>query len=323
MRVLIIILIALSYAKSWSQEPMEGAAQLFQQRCTACHTVGEGDRTGPDLLNVTQHREEGWLIRWIMGPDKMLAEKDPLAMELFKKYKMVPMPNMGVTEAQAKQLIAYIVQKSSAEPQVESSVSKPASSSAPTSEWLGTTQFLAFIIFLVLSLIVTYSFWRVARSTGDPVPVIDMKAAYALRKKLFLGASLVVGGTMVATLSFTPYPVDLRIPDQLIYVAANQFSFTYSSEPIISVEDMGRIPTIGSLEIPRGALVEFRVTSLDVTHAFAIFDPHGSVLAQTQAMPGYVNRLRVKFTEPGHYNVLCFEYCGVAHHLMRTAFVVK
>ncbi len=40
--------------------------------------------------------------------------------------------------------------------------------------------------------------------------------------------------------------------------------------------------------------VEFRVTSLDVNHGMAIFDPDGKLVGQTQAMPGYVNRLFVR-----------------------------
>ena len=42
------------------------------------------------------------------------------------------------------------------------------------------------------------------------------------------------------------------------------------------------------------------------------------IVAQTQAMPGYVNVLRYTFKEPGTYQVLCLEYCGVEHHDMKT-----
>jgi cytochrome c oxidase subunit 2 len=46
------------------------------------------------------------------------------------------------------------------------------------------------------------------------------------------------------------------------------------------------------------------------------------MVAQTQAMPGYVNKLQVRFTKPGDYEVLCLEYCGVAHHGMRAVIKV-
>jgi len=47
------------------------------------------------------------LIRWIKEPDKMLAEKDPLATALLKKYNM-PMPNMRLNDQDVEAVIAYI-----------------------------------------------------------------------------------------------------------------------------------------------------------------------------------------------------------------------
>lgn len=65
-----------------------------------------------------------------------------------------------------------------------------------------------------------------------------------------------------------------------------------------------------------GEPVEFHVTSADVNHGFGVYDEQGVLVAQTQAMPGYVNRLTHVFTEPGTYQLLCLEYCGLAHHAM-------
>jgi cytochrome c oxidase subunit II len=65
-----------------------------------------------------------------------------------------------------------------------------------------------------------------------------------------------------------------------------------------------------------GQTAEFHVTSKDVNHGFALYDPQMHIVAQVQAMPGYTNVLRYTFNEPGVYRVLCLEYCGVAHHQM-------
>ncbi len=75
-------------------------------------------------------------------------------------------------------------------------------------------------------------------------------------------------------------------------------------------------------EVAAGAPVEFRVTSADVNHGFGIYDPTGELVAQTQAMPGYINRLTHVFETPGNYQVLCLEYCGLVHHAMITEIVV-
>jgi len=40
-------------------------------------------------------------------------------------------------------------------------------------------------------------------------------------------------------------------------------------------------------------------------------------------MPGYVNRLGYTFTETGEYEVLCLEYCGLAHHAMVAKIIVR
>ena len=69
-------------------------------------------------------------------------------------------------------------------------------------------------------------------------------------------------------------------------------------------------------QVQMGRPVEFNVTSTDVNHGFGIYDEAGRLMAQVQAMPGYINRLTYVFDAPGTYRVLCLEYCGLAHHDM-------
>lgn len=85
--------------------------------------------------------------------------------------------------------------------------------------------------------------------------------------------------------------------------------------PQQTVEVVGRMwswdVTPDTLEIGRTA--EFRVTSEDVNHGFAIYDPSGRILSQTQAMPGYTNKLHYTFSKPGTYTIQCLEFCGLGH----------
>lgn len=81
---------------------------LFSTRCAACHTIGKGDKIGPDLLGVTNVRDRDWLFRIIWDSDKLIAEKDPIATALFKKYKEVRMPRLGLAEADVNVLIEYM-----------------------------------------------------------------------------------------------------------------------------------------------------------------------------------------------------------------------
>lgn len=104
-----------SYADAPQIRPPSMGEELFRTRCASCHTLGglDGESVGlrgigPDLLGVTRQRDPLWLSRWIREPDRMLAEKDPLALELFERYNRVPMPNLRLDEAAAASLIGYL-----------------------------------------------------------------------------------------------------------------------------------------------------------------------------------------------------------------------
>ncbi len=85
---------------------------LFRTRCSSCHAIGGANaalaKLGPNLFGVTERRERQWLMRWIMEPDVMLAEKDPIAMPMFEAYNKVPMPNMRLTAQETERLMEYL-----------------------------------------------------------------------------------------------------------------------------------------------------------------------------------------------------------------------
>ena len=87
---------------------IDKGAYLFATRCAACHTIGNGDKVGPDLLGVTSVRERAWLSRMIIEPDKLIEEKDPIATSLFKKYREIRMPRLGLPEADVNTLIEFM-----------------------------------------------------------------------------------------------------------------------------------------------------------------------------------------------------------------------
>ena len=82
--------------------------KIFVEKCTACHTIGKGKLVGPDLLGVTTRSEESWLKRQIKEPQTMIAEKDPVVMELLKESNNVPMVPLGLTDAEVEAVIAYL-----------------------------------------------------------------------------------------------------------------------------------------------------------------------------------------------------------------------
>jgi mono/diheme cytochrome c family protein len=78
-------------APGWGQE----AADFFRQNCVSCHTVGGGRLTGPDLKNVTQRKERGWLVEFLQSPQAMVDKGDPYALKLQQEARGVVMPAIG------------------------------------------------------------------------------------------------------------------------------------------------------------------------------------------------------------------------------------
>jgi protein SCO1/2 len=97
-----------SYAEVASSRMPDKREYLFESRCGACHTIGNGDRVGPDLAGVTARRDRAWLSRYLAEPDRMQAEGDPIATALFAKYKNVPMPNLRLSGIEIAALLSYL-----------------------------------------------------------------------------------------------------------------------------------------------------------------------------------------------------------------------
>ena len=93
---------------------VETGQYIFQNRCGVCHTIGQGEKIGPDLLDVTVRRERGWLARYIRAPDELLAEGDPIATALFEKYNRLQMPNLRLAREEVAAVLSYLEARSNA-----------------------------------------------------------------------------------------------------------------------------------------------------------------------------------------------------------------
>ena len=86
----------------------DAGKKIFQEKCTACHTVGSGALVGPDLKGVTARRPREWLEQWIAAPDAVLAKKDPYATDLLHQFRDLPMPNQGLSASDVTAIITYL-----------------------------------------------------------------------------------------------------------------------------------------------------------------------------------------------------------------------
>ncbi len=168
-------------------------------------------------------------------------------------------------------------------------------------------QQVAWLLSLALMLLVAMGFGFVALKSGrraDDYTPLQVRA-YRIRTKLFWALVLVLGPAMVYTLLDLPY-------------AAGHAHAGPSGAAALAIDAKGYQWRweLSRNEVAVGQAVEFRVTAADINHGFALYDPSMRLVAQTQAMPGYVNRLNYTFERAGTYKVLCLEYCGIAHHNM-------
>ncbi|QQR81320.1 MAG: cytochrome c [Deltaproteobacteria bacterium] len=72
------------------------APAYFEKSCGSCHTVGRGDDVGPDLKGVTERRTREWLHQFIQSSQSVIQSGDPVANELFAKFKNKKMPDQDL-----------------------------------------------------------------------------------------------------------------------------------------------------------------------------------------------------------------------------------
>lgn len=169
-------------------------------------------------------------------------------------------------------------------------------------------QDVVFTVALVLIAAIAATFIYVVVQAGRPAEVAQVhRKSNAIRRWWF--AALILLGVGVTYATLQPFPIaDQRAQNtaaQVVNAVGRQWSWELSQH-----------------EVKAGTPVQFNITSVDVNHGFAIYGPDDRIVTQTQAMPGFTNRLLFTFEQPGKYRVMCLEYCGLAHHAMVTEFDV-
>lgn len=87
------------------EELAEDGKELFEAKCAACHKMEE-KYVGPPLGDATTKRSPAYLMNMILNPDGMYT-KHPSARALLAEY-MTQMPNLGLTQEQARQVVEYL-----------------------------------------------------------------------------------------------------------------------------------------------------------------------------------------------------------------------
>lgn len=96
------------------------AGKYFTSKCAQCHTIGGGDKIGPDLAGLSKRRKVDWIVKFINYPDGMIngdAEEpgyekpDPIAKKLYAMYKPQIMAEHEMTKVQVEAVLKYIDSK--------------------------------------------------------------------------------------------------------------------------------------------------------------------------------------------------------------------
>ncbi len=143
-----------------AQDVAAGKA-LFEQHCTSCHAIDQ-KLIGPALKNAHTKYDEAWLISWIRNSADMIAKGDPKAIKIYEEFNKLAMNSFDyLSDAEIKNIIAYIGDASNAAPAQATTTSEPAqtgsiatNNAAADTKDSGNANVLLAILILVLAVMI-------------------------------------------------------------------------------------------------------------------------------------------------------------------------
>ncbi len=165
-----------------------------------------------------------------------------------------------------------------------------------------------------LSLVLTYTAFMVyfyyvtsRKGSSSRIESEEEEKGMARDEKMWL-IFLIIVAVIANAVTFSPlipsmqYNVYAReAPSKIVEITIRDYQFILPENPI---------------KIKAGELVEFVVKSEDVTYGFGVFRKDGTMVFQMQVVPGYENRIKWVFDEPGVYSIRSTEYSGLEHSRM-------
>ena len=177
---LILCVLLLVPAASWSQADVELGKTLFKNQCASCHNKNMKDRlTGPALGGVQErwadYPEED-LYGWIRNSQAMIADGHPKAVELWNEWKPTVMnafPNL--TDDEIASLLFYIdgvyTGAIGGKPAAADGVAAATDKPQPTNKWIyyGLFAILA-VLAIVLARIINNLNYLTQLKEGEELP---------------------------------------------------------------------------------------------------------------------------------------------------------
>lgn len=169
----------------------------------------------------------------------------------------------------------------------------------------------ALAVWLLVMALVSWALYRGRNTRALLKPQRLIVGGGLVLPPVLLAGLLVYGSMSSARITGLGQEVDARVD---VIAGRWRWHFRY-------YDDAGRVvaESLDTLSMPRGRMVEFRITSADVIHSFWIPRLGGKV----DAVPGRVNRLRLRADGAGRIRGQCAEYCGTGHTGMAFDVVVR
>ena len=80
--------------------------KIAEVKCTSCHKPTEEKLVGPGWKGVTTRQTAHWIMNFITNPDPMINVDPELQKQL--EFCLVRMPNQGLNETEARQVVEYM-----------------------------------------------------------------------------------------------------------------------------------------------------------------------------------------------------------------------
>jgi cytochrome c oxidase subunit II len=172
---------------------------------------------------------------------------------------------------------------------------------------------IAAVIFVIVTGLIAWSIIRYRERPGDDELPPQIHANVPLEVLWFA-----IPTVIVVVLFFMSFGVLSEVNEEappdgdgvVVNVEAFQWGWRFSYEDGPVIESLPDAP--GEIVVPVDRPVTFFLESPDVIHSFYI----QRFLLKRDVVPGQTNRLDVTIDEPGTYDGVCAEFCGLLHHQM-------
>lgn len=91
-----------------NERTIETGKELFNKKCSTCHTLNGRIILGPPLNGVIKGNGGKWVERFIRDSDGMIAAGGKKASKVFNQYNKMPMPKISITDKEMNALLSYI-----------------------------------------------------------------------------------------------------------------------------------------------------------------------------------------------------------------------